>query len=324
MHRPSAFPFLLAGLVLLWGGCRQTEQREFEPLSEQERQAQREPLTEPGDYSRIEDRATLFLTLDRNLKTWNDSIASKTAENRKLTENLHAIITRSVYWNFDVVLDELKNGTDDYTRIIAAGALGFSKTLPTPERPDRSAEAIEVLLSVLDRGNDAITNNAVLSLGQIGSPTTPKEPIVELMLRHHDPEVRANATRAFGRLATPDDAEAWLHSVIAALDDPEPKVRLHATAALGKLKHPDAASSLVRKLSDDRPLVRAGALRALGELGDARYAVHILPQLTSPVALVRDQAHRSLCQLAGKDLGLTRQDWETWCLDHAQGPSLPQ
>jgi HEAT repeat protein len=81
-------------------------------------------------------------------------------------------------------------------------------------------------------------------------PETPRDPIFDLLLRHHNPEVRANAALAAARLITPEEAPRWLADLAAALDDDEAKVRLHVATALGKTHHPDAAFPLSRALSD--------------------------------------------------------------------------
>src|SRR5262245_48460552 len=114
---------LVASLVLVAlvaAACSHTEATTKPiPLTDQEKADLAAP--KETNYGPTKDRATLFLTLDRNLRTWNDAVAKKKGEDLYLTDRLEAVMERHVYWNFDAILDELKNGSDR-NRAIAAAA----------------------------------------------------------------------------------------------------------------------------------------------------------------------------------------------------------
>ncbi|MFO0981239.1 MAG: HEAT repeat domain-containing protein [Planctomycetota bacterium] len=285
------------------------------PLTESERAALTEPVEH--NYGPTGDKTTLFNSLDLNLRTWNDTAAKQLRDDLRLRNQLGAILTRQVFWNFDTILNELKTG-NQRNRVIAAAALGFTPTISKDDKEEpRSRRAVPALLEALDEGDDLLTQNAMLALQQIADPDTPREPIFKLLLNHHNPEVRANAALAAARLIRPEEASRWLAELSAAYNsDDEPKVKLHVVKALGNTKHADAAFVLTRALNDKTPTVQAAAADALGNLGFPEACRYLIDKLDAGVAAVRDIAHDALCRLAGKDYGTRRDDWQDWCNAH--------
>jgi HEAT repeat protein len=305
---------LVVSLGLALPACTNTESKPI-PLTEQER-AELAAARE-SNYGPTKDRGTLFVTLDRNLRTWNDAVAKKMGDDLHLTDRLESVLERHVYWNFDVILDELKNGSDR-NRVIAAAALGFAPTTaPDGGRP-QSKDAAEALVATLAADDDLLIQNALVGLAQIADSDTPREPIVDLLLRHHNPDVRANAALAMAHIITPGEGSRWLADLSAALDDDEPKVRMHVVNALGRVRHPDAAFQITRALNDKTPNVQAAAAKALGDLGIPGMCRYLIDKMTSTTAIVRLQAHDSLCLLAGKNLGEHPDDWRAWCSEQQQ------
>ena len=156
----------------------------------------------------MEDTATLFITLDQNLRSWRELSASGVREDQLKLESLEQAMTRLVYLNFDAILAAL-DGDDPEYRVTAAAALGFS-WIPAPDEPGGDPEfpvvhprAVGPLVDSLDEGDDALTQNALLSLARIGSPETPHAIVLEILVAHHNPQVRSNAGFALIRLLTP-------------------------------------------------------------------------------------------------------------------------
>src|SRR5262249_24347297 len=143
------------------------------------------------NYGPTKDRVTLFLTLDRNLRTWNDAVAKKKGEDLYLTDRLEAVMQRHVYWNFDAILDELKTGSD-HNRAIAAAALGFTPKTGREGQASQSKVAMQALVEALGADDDLLIQNALVGLAQLADPDTPCDAVIDLMLRHHNPDVRAN------------------------------------------------------------------------------------------------------------------------------------
>jgi hypothetical protein len=305
----------LALVALVAAACSHAETTKPIPLTDQEKADLAAPRE--TNYGPTKDRATLFLTLDRNLRTWNDAVAKKKGEDLYLTDRLEAVMERHVYWNFDAILDELKNGSDR-NRAIAAAALGFTPSTAPEGQPSQSKVAMEALVGVLASDDDLLIQNALVGLAHLADPETPCDPVIDLMLRHHDPDVRANAALAAAKILQPSEASRWLADLSAALDDDEPKVRMHVLNALGHLKHPDAAFQITRALNDKTPMVQAAAAKALGDLGVTSMCRYLIDKLTSTTAIVRVQAHDSLCLLAHKNLGEHAEDWQAWCLSQQQ------
>ncbi|MGQ0721211.1 MAG: HEAT repeat domain-containing protein, partial [Candidatus Eiseniibacteriota bacterium] len=141
--------------------------------------------------------------------------------------------------------------------------------------------------------------------------------LVEL-LGHEDPETRAAAARALGRIAaaegtaplldrladsdasvrrevifalgligSPDSRDA-LHRVAAS--NAEPEERIEAVLALGRLRGEGAAEVLLPFLTDPLPGLRAEAAVALAATGDSVAGADLRPLLADANATVRAQA----------------------------------
>ena len=161
----------LAPLVALLAGCLGSEPK-LEPLSQQEIELLATLRRRDPDAGRIEDKGTLFMSLDQNMRKWRELAARNELGDADQRTSLEYVITGEVYFNFDVILAEFERGSDPEHRTIAAAALGFSR-IPAPDEPGGEPDfpvvhprAVEPLLSCLDSGNDELVMNALLG-GQL-------------------------------------------------------------------------------------------------------------------------------------------------------------
>jgi cyclophilin family peptidyl-prolyl cis-trans isomerase len=115
------------------------------------------------------------------------------------------------------------------------------------------------------------------------------------LLRDDEPETRAAAARAFGRIGVEDGVPA----LVAALSDSDPTVRLEVIFALGQIGSADARDALNRVASSNAAVEeRDEAVLALGKLTGDGAAEAILPFLADPVAMIRADAAIALARTA--------------------------
>lgn len=111
-------------------------------------------------------------------------------------------------------------------------------------------------------------------------------------LTHHDPEVRAAALRAVGRLGfLPESSRG---AVITALADELDFIRIHATVAARLLPRPQALAFLSERLGDRSWWVRRAAADALVALGPAGLAELGRAARTHADRYARDMAEQAL------------------------------
>jgi len=323
--RGRAAAAAVAGLSAL-AACRGAEP-ELQPLTLEDRRSLAALHRFDPNAARIEDPGTLFLSLDQNLRKWREISARTQLSDLAQRASLEEVLTRQVYYNFDAILAELQHGVDPEHRVVAAAALGFSR-IPAPDEPggDPSfpalhVRAVEPLVQALDSGNDELVVNALLSLGRIASPDMSRQVLVELMVKHHDASVRANAALALAQVCTEADASLVTGPVFSAISDPDATVRLHAVKALGRLHDPGSVGSLLDRLRrDDTPLVRACAALELGKLGDWTAVPYLIDGLQSEAQIVAFQCHRSLVRVTGRTDLRGYKAWRDWWNEAPRNP----
>lgn len=307
---------LSTGVVALAGCSSGPEQV---PLSEQEKHELAWLQQSDPSAGKIAERGTLFTSLDQNMRTWRKLTTSTEVGDVAQRDSIEQALTRQVYVNFDAILDELEHGTDPEHRVVAAGALGFSK-IPAPDEPGGNARypalhprAVPPLLAALDTGNDHIVMNALLSLGRIRAPDTPREVLISFMVTHHNDDVRANAALALSMVIVPADASLVIAPLYSALSDSSHKVRLHAVKALGKLGDRSVQPALLNVLrKDSMPLVQACAAMELGRIGNLDAVDSLIEGLASNSPILMYECQRSLGKLTGESAFRTYQQWRTW------------
>jgi len=204
------------------------------------------------------------------------------------------------------LLARLTKETDPAARGAIAAALGKL----------RVAEAVPVLVRMLDSADPSEVVEAAAALGQIGDRAGGRPDAVKpalgaltrLARTAGPPTVREAACRALARIAPPS-AEKVL---AAALDDPQPSVRYAAVQGIGNLEKVSAAtvSALVARLQDKDAGVRQAAAAALARVGGSKAAAEMAARLKPDVET--DPAVRKALWEAVRALA-----------DAATGPEMP-
>jgi len=321
MLRPRPLPCLLLALGT-FAGCRSASMgRPFRPLTPEERERAETLAKAQENMGRIDDPTLLFLTLDQNLRTWRELSVKGRERERLQLSSMEIALSRLVYNNFDTLLAAVKDGGDPEHRTIAAAGLGFARFPPgtDPPGPPVDERALEPLVALLEEPDDALIQNALMSLARLASPRTPVPLLLEMTLSHHNANVRSNAALALSHILTPEHRDL-ASTLYAALEDPEPKVRLHTVTALGRLGDPGAVGRLIGLLDDDpTPLVKANAARILGDFRDQSAVPYLAEGLTNDEAVVRVQCWESLKAISGEDLGTRPDAWLRWYQDQRKG-----
>lgn len=119
-------------------------------------------------------------------------------------------------------------------------------------------------------------------------------PFVIDRLRDGNPEVRAKAAKAFGKV-DPRRAGLQAELLLPMLEDPVWYVRLQAAKTLGSMKHTPARAGVGRLLLDDKWQVRGTAATALVSIGEG--VIDIFWQILKQ----NDRyANESICEEIGK------------------------
>jgi hypothetical protein len=307
-------PILLVLAVLTAAAaCTSTAPTKLDPIPLTEEEIEfLKRLDDPETFSLVQEESILFQNLSNLLSAWLDSSLTKNSPKHvRIYTNLGDILTRHVYVNFESVLDQLHNGPPP-NKVIAAAALGFSR-IPENERFTQVyPRAREALVGVLESGNDDIVKNALLGLYILGDPETPLDKILDMMVQHHEPDVRANAALAVQSIATMEKADLILPYLLPGLKDDEPKVRNHCILIAIKLKDRSSTAALIELLEDQYALIQAAAATALGEMEDVSLCPYLIPMLQSRAPIVRECALKSLRKLSGEDYAFEVDEWNDW------------
>jgi hypothetical protein len=253
-----------------------------------------ERLANPARQSTPE----LMKSLEQNMAGWQ---AEQSQGSEAPLEN---ILTITVVTHYEQVAQVFR-GTDRDRRLVATWALGFSR-VPENSRGIRSPhpDAVILLVGVLDERDDELSRNALTALWKIGDPQTPLQPLFDLVLNHHDPDVRANAALALGTVLTPRTAPGAVDTVLVALRDAEPKVRLHAASVARRHPSPSLTQRIVQLLPGESvPLVRANMAAALGAARERSAAPLLVSMLGKPGSLESQSARQALTTIFGVDRG---------------------
>ena len=274
-------------------------------------------LDDPDLGSAKKEAHELFPYLDNVIREWrNTKLQNKNNKTLKIFTNLDSILARTVYVNFDVILEHLMKG-NHYNRVIASAALGFCR-IPDNERfPQVYPRAIPNLLLVIAEGDDALTRNALLALWRLAEPTTPIESILPLMTEHHDPDVRANAALCLAAIVSPEQADRVTPYVLPALRDEEPKVRQHAINILRSLRDRNAVAPLLDLMNDRHDGIRANAALTLGDMDDISVC-GILIQNMNRSEVLQPACLAALRKLTGEDFGTDYREWGKWWSDYQE------
>ena len=147
--------------------------------------------------------------------------------------------------------------------------------------------AVEPLITVVESAEREllVRQKAAKALGLIKDARA-VEPLIRAL---QDPILRhaaATALVGFRAIATA--------RLIEVMQDENPEIRAHAAAALGRLMDGDALPALLLATRDPEPSVRAQVARALGQLEDRRAVPELIGALKDPDGGVRLEAVRAL------------------------------
>lgn len=155
------------------------------------------------------------------------------------------------------ILDTLRHlGTRDGSDLVLAVA-----SLDPPV-----AEAVPVLVSLLDVRHDTTRRYAASGLGRMGEAALPAAPrLVEVLKSASDPQTREKAAEALGDLGEKAAPVAVPALAAAARDDSWPKVRYAALTALGEMREAakEAVPVLRAALKDPDGWISVAARNAL-------------------------------------------------------------
>ncbi len=312
--RPLNLPLLLVALGL--SACASTDDgpqpiplpRDTAGTGLLETAGERDLASRVAERLKRSDRlgsGELFLELERLMPSW------QMEQRHGRARPIEVRLTQEVVAHFDQVTAALHAGPHE-RRVVAAWALGFSRVpdnslgVQTPHR-----QAVQELVKAVETADDVVMSNIMLALWRLGEPSTPLQPLLDVLAQHHDAASRANAALAIATTLTVGTAPQAVPTVTAALADSDPKVRLHAATVAQRYAHPTYTTHLVSALPHEpMSLVRAAMAAALGRSGDpARAAPALIPLLDSSEPMEVAHAHRALVALFGTDRGRFPDDW---------------
>ena len=208
------------------------------------------------------------------------------------------------------MLEAFRSG-DRNRRLVAAWALGFSR-VPENARGIVSPhpQAVAALVAALDERDDELLRNELLALWKLGDTSVPVTPLLDLLVQHHDADVRSSAALALQTVLTEKTAPAAGDAVQVALTDSDPKVRLHATSIARRFPQPATTARIQELLAaETSPLVRANMALALGAARSRPAGPALVAMLRSPQAIESTSARQALAQVYGVDRGADPSAW---------------
>jgi len=164
-------------------------------------------------------------------------------------------------------------------------------------------EETEDLLRQLQSEDPDAREEAIEILGQSQDPGL-IEPLVNLLLKHKNAEVRSAAAVILFRMGNEKAREAFA----SALKDPDINVQLVASGALYKFGDPKALDLLATALKDPSQEVRFSAVAILADIGDAKSLELLKFALQDPNQDIRDLAQEALQELTSNLLQVVTTD----------------
>jgi HEAT repeat protein len=113
-------------------------------------------------------------------------------------------------------------------------------------------------------------------------------------------EASAKVARALRNVESGSGAIA-VRDIIRRLDDPDGEVREEAARALGRIASTDAVEPLIRHLRERTSSIRAYAARSLGRIGDARAVPWLIAELANPSEELAEACCQALGRMGARD-----------------------
>jgi HEAT repeats len=299
-------PVLRVALPLMLCACATTEPPP--PIEVNPAEATRNDFLDRLEEARArpdpDDAFAVLNTLEQLMPSWQHE------QRRGQAGPLENILAIKVITRFDDVLAAYQSGPRE-RRLVAAWALGFAR-VPENDRGIESphAAARDALVASLRESDDELLRNVLLGLWKLGDPDTPLPPLLDLLLQHHDPDVRANAALALTTVLRPETAPAAMDAVLVAMGDGEARVRMHSVGVVRRFPSAAGTERLQQLLSDEQmPLVRAAMATALGAAHARSAGPQLAGMLSSQVEIEAMSARQALIAIYGQDLGPRAADW---------------
>ena len=156
-------------------------------------------------------------------------------------------------------------------------------------------------MQVMSSSRDSLAISRALRSIDAGTGEIAVDEVIE-RLGDPDPDVRAEAARALGRIRAAEAVDA----LIGELREPSSTVRPEAAAALGRIGDKRAMSALFEALADPSEALQDAAAWALGEIGDDT----AVEQLLSLFRQVRSERISAASAAAISRLGRFEAAWE--------------
>jgi cyclophilin family peptidyl-prolyl cis-trans isomerase/HEAT repeat protein len=155
----------------------------------------------------------------------------------------------------------------------------------------------------LDAG--AATQDALVSIARLEDARGDGGGLLEIFLGRGEPELRARAATALGRLPIWRWRGEVTRALVAALDDEDEDVRSAAAFALGMRADAGAEAAILAHLNEPRVAVRARLIEAASKIATPALQEAVLEALADPATPVRIEAaqgaYRFPTQGAGSD-----------------------
>ncbi|HZL99462.1 MAG TPA: HEAT repeat domain-containing protein, partial [Planctomycetota bacterium] len=251
-----------------------------------------ERLAERLASSEREQTPELMNSIEQLIPAWQ---GEQRANRAQPIEN---VVSIKVIVHFDQVLESFQ-GPDRNRRLVAAWALGFSR-VPENTRGIVSPHprAVAALVAALEERDDELLRNELLALWKLGDPEVPIAPLLDLLVQHHDADVRSSAALALQTVLTARTAPLATDAVQVAFSDADAKVRLHATSIARRFPQPATTARLQELLGvESSPLVRANIALALGAAGARPAGPALVVMLRSPQEIEATSARQALALL---------------------------
>jgi bilin biosynthesis protein len=145
---------------------------------------------------------------------------------------------------------------------------------------------------------ESTKGHAAWALAFIGPEAAP---YLEQAIKSDSIDVRCAAVGAIAHLAQDQGDERAYQILIETLSDKDPNVRAEAASAIGKLAYPPAVPHLIIALSDSDSEVRRTAATALGKLGDRSAIPPLQIALTDESEPVRVLAKMAIAKLVDSE-----------------------
>lgn len=203
------------------------------------------------------------------------------------------------------LLISLAGDKDPSTRWVAIAALMYI----------RQKDVIPVVVAALDDPVPQIRKTAAGTLGILGLPDTPIQPL-QFLLHDKDPDVKSASAFALSRVLREGQKvpEELRKCLLYYLKDQDPDLRNHCLLCLFKVESKEVLMPIIldRLLNDPFPPVRENAALILGRYKDPGANVYLIELLKDEKHSVVVAAAHALKEINGEDLGRHYSRWREW------------